>query len=75
MPKHLTDHEVSHSNALPKGFRLQEYLLDTVLGQGGFGITYLARDTYIRAVGSYYGIELVNPITPPGVFRYSGAAS
>jgi len=31
-------------NALPKGYRLQEYALEHVLGAGGFGITYLATD-------------------------------
>jgi serine/threonine protein kinase len=31
-------------NALPSGFRLQEYSLESVLGYGGFGITYLATD-------------------------------
>lgn len=32
------------SLALPVGFRLYEYQIDAVLGQGGFGITYLAKD-------------------------------
>lgn len=31
-------------NALPKGYRLLEYSLESVLGAGGFGITYLATD-------------------------------
>ena len=31
-------------NALPVGYRLQEYSLQSVLGYGGFGITYLATD-------------------------------
>jgi len=31
-------------NALPRGHRLQEYSLESVLGAGGFGITYLATD-------------------------------
>lgn len=33
-----------HNHALPPGFRLNEYELIRVLGQGGFGIVYLARD-------------------------------
>ncbi len=31
-------------NALPQGYRLQEYELVRVLGQGGFGMTYLGFD-------------------------------
>lgn len=33
--------------ALPPGTRLHEYVLERVLGHGGFGITYLARDTHL----------------------------
>lgn len=36
---------VEHHGALPKGYRLQEYRIERVLGFGGFGITYLAIDT------------------------------
>ena len=33
------------SQALPAGTRLEEFVIERVLGSGGFGITYLARDT------------------------------
>jgi hypothetical protein len=33
-----------HFNALPSGYQLQEYTVKSVLGHGGFGITYLAAD-------------------------------
>lgn len=36
---------VKHRDALPPGFKLHWYELDSVLGQGGFGITYLGQDT------------------------------
>src|SRR5438128_1914873 len=32
------------STVLPQGFRLFEYRIDAVLGQGGFGIAYAATD-------------------------------
>lgn len=35
--------------ALPVGFRLHEYRIDAVLGQGGFGITYLATDVNLKS--------------------------
>ena len=50
-----------HLNALPIGFRLQEYRIDQVLGQGGFGITYLATDTNLDkpvAIKEYLPSEL-----------------
>ena len=35
--------------ALPSGYRLMEYRIDGVLGQGGFGIVYAATDTHLDA--------------------------
>ncbi|OQY54453.1 MAG: hypothetical protein DRR08_15165 [Candidatus Parabeggiatoa sp. nov. 2] len=39
----------NHRNALPIGHQLQEYHLQSILGHGGFGITYLAHDTALDA--------------------------
>jgi len=35
----------ANTQALPPGTRLEEFVIERVLGSGGFGITYLARDT------------------------------
>lgn len=41
--------EQQHRNALPRGFWLNEYQIESVLGKpGGFGITYLAKDTHLE---------------------------
>jgi serine/threonine protein kinase len=36
------------NQALPAGTRIEEFVIERVLGSGGFGITYLARDTSLR---------------------------
>jgi formylglycine-generating enzyme required for sulfatase activity/serine/threonine protein kinase len=41
----MTDNTSTLMGSLPPGTRLHEYELQRVLGHGGFGITYLARDT------------------------------
>ena len=38
------DSATTDSQALPAGARLEEFVIERVLGAGGFGITYLARD-------------------------------
>ncbi|MEE9595885.1 MAG: protein kinase, partial [Acidiferrobacterales bacterium] len=37
------------SNALPPAYKLGEYIIESVLGHGGIGITYLARDTKLSS--------------------------
>ncbi len=36
-----------HKDALPCGYQLAEYTIETVLGHGGFGVTYLAKDVQL----------------------------
>jgi serine/threonine protein kinase len=50
-----------YPDALPRGYHLHWYLLEQVLGQGGFGITYLARDTNLDqrvAIKEYLPIDV-----------------
>lgn len=50
-----------HLDALPIGFELQHYKIEKVLGQGTFGITYLASDTKLQqlvAIKEYLPTEL-----------------
>jgi serine/threonine protein kinase len=47
-------------DALPTGYRLHWYVLERVLGQGGFGITHLAHDTNLDrrvAIKEYLPID------------------
>jgi len=52
---------VRHRNALPVGHDLNWYRIDGILGQGGFGITYLAYDANLDesvAIKEYLPVEL-----------------
>jgi serine/threonine protein kinase len=48
--------------SLPVGYRINEYHIDKPLGGGGFGITYLARDSNLQlpvAIKEYFPSDLV----------------
>lgn len=52
-----------HKSALRSGYRLAEYTIESVLGHGGFGITYLARDMALGAqvaIKEYLPHEIAN---------------
>ena len=47
--------------ALPPGYKLHWYVIESILGQGGFGITYLAQDTNLDtqvAIKEFFPTEL-----------------
>ncbi len=49
------------SNALPRGYQLDEYEIEAVLGTGGFGITYQAHDSRLGtwvAIKEYFPQDL-----------------
>lgn len=41
--------QTAAAQSLPVGYQLGEYVIEAVLGHGGFGITYRARDTQLGA--------------------------
>ncbi|MDX8394647.1 MAG: serine/threonine-protein kinase, partial [Mariprofundales bacterium] len=50
-----------HRNALPAGYRIKEYQIKSILGHGGFGITYLAHDVNLDkqvAIKEYFPNDL-----------------
>lgn len=51
----------THRNALKPGYRVHWYQVERILGQGGFGITYLADDTNLNqkvALKEYLPVEV-----------------
>ena len=46
-PRTLAGAAASAGSPLPIGHRLQEFVLEGLVGEGGFGIVYLARDTHL----------------------------
>jgi serine/threonine protein kinase len=49
------------SSALPAGYRLHEFTLERLIGEGGFGIVYLARDDQLQrpvAIKEYMPAQL-----------------
>jgi serine/threonine protein kinase/flagellin-specific chaperone FliS len=53
--------EKTHRNSLQSGYKLHWYEIKEILGQGGFGITYLARDMNLDedvAIKEFLPIEL-----------------
>lgn len=49
------------SSALPAGYRLHEFTLERLIGEGGFGIVYLARDNQLQrpvAIKEYMPAQL-----------------
>jgi serine/threonine protein kinase len=46
----MEENTQQHTNALPVGSKLQEFEILSVLGQGGFGITYKVKDTNLEKI-------------------------
>lgn len=68
-------------HGLPSKTMLLEYRIESILGAGGFGITYLARDTHLEknvAIKEYLPVDLalraldrsVVPVTTDTAFNY-----
>ncbi|WP_052501605.1 protein kinase domain-containing protein [Thiomicrospira microaerophila] len=53
--------EFNH-RTLPQGYQLGDYVIEDLLGQGGFGIAYLAKDIHLHnhvVIKEYFPTELV----------------
>ncbi|MFQ6021194.1 MAG: protein kinase [Acidiferrobacterales bacterium] len=58
-----------HKDALPHGYQLAEYVIESVLGHGGFGVTYLAKDSQL---GTQVAIK---EYLPHDIARRTGATN
>jgi serine/threonine protein kinase/cytochrome c2 len=68
----------THTHALPRGTRLSQYEITGILGSGGFGITYLARDSGLDApvaIKEYLPSELATRVGASRVTAISSHVS
>ena len=66
---------MEHRNSLQSGYRLHWYLIEKILGQGGFGITYLATDTNLNrqvAIKEYLPVEMAVRQNNTSIYPVSG---
>lgn len=64
-----------HRNSLQPGYQLHWYHIERIIGQGGFGITYLARDTNLNqlvAIKEYLPVELAVREDNTSIYPVSG---
>ncbi|MCP5536136.1 MAG: SEL1-like repeat protein [Akkermansiaceae bacterium] len=66
----MAEKQEEYTNALRAGTRLDTYEIEKVLGAGGFGVTYLAREVNL---GKYYAVK---ELLPDGIaVRQAGEAT
>ena len=66
------------SDALPYGYELHDYSIESVLGTGGFGITYLAHDSKLGtrvAIKEYFPQDLARRNEQMTIVPMPGAAA
>ncbi|WP_052501606.1 protein kinase domain-containing protein [Thiomicrospira microaerophila] len=58
----ITKPEFNHQT-LSRGYQIEDYVIEDLLGQGGFGIAYLARDLYLQnhvVIKEYFPNDIVS---------------